>query len=311
MIITFSKRSFATLVLATTLAVGCDDENDSSVDGGGDASISEAGVAGTGGLGGTAAGGKSADTKFGSVSVDQALSSNSYRASAAFGSSQGLQGSPGLTCTSKTEGACVISVCTAVDGGVAPDADATPDAGAVVAPQVGRIDITGGVEPVAIVPDATGQYAAVSGTKVLWTGATKLTFKAVGGTIAAFPQTELEAPLGITAIKVNGAAPPAFPAKATVAKAGPLSFMWTGGSAQVSLSVVQSLGGRTVAGVCTVAASAATLAVPATLLKELSPGDAITLVGQSVSKTVMAGAYATTLSALTSPDNSLILMTVQ
>lgn len=274
-----------------------------------DASV-DAGTADAGAAGGSGGGAKVGFVQVTSNSLMAAgMTFGSTSALATFGTAPSVSGEPNA-CIEKKAGPCTVVTCstTSQDGGAAPSA--ASDAGVSVAPNVGRIDITGGLAPLALVPTAAGTYELVTTSNALWTGPTKLTLTAAGATIPAFPATMIEAPLAVKDLKLNGKAPPALGMRASLAKGDPLALAWADGSSDVTVALSQVAGAKTVSARCQVPASSGVLTVPPEVLEQLAPGDATLVIGQSARTVVRAGDYDVTLSVATAPSPALLLVTV-
>ena len=137
---------------------------------------------------------------------------------------------PGPTrgCAVVDAGACSTVTCpppASEDGGTVGDASA--DAGAAIAPNPGRLKVSGGVfgQGFFVDPDRDGTYLYTSPSNLFSPG-DLLSVEALGGVLRAFPSETIEAPalLDLTAPGGDGG-------KVTVSTVQPLTFAWTGGEA--------------------------------------------------------------------------------
>jgi hypothetical protein len=263
---------------------------------------------GSGGTGGASDGGAGGSdgaatgTKFGAVIVETPGPSI-YFASAAFSDAPRLL-QPGEHtsldfgvgepegCAKSTVGGCQVYRCPKT-------IEATPSQ--FVEPNVGAINITW---PPASGPDGGGLRSPVTlgplnCYSLFWqtgTPATRFGFSAAGGTIPAFPETDVDVPqlFEVTQFNGNPLGPPPPP---SVPRAAGLRLTWTGGTADAVFVIQQHQIGsdNDLRAVCRVAASAGSFTFSSSVLGEFQPGDA-QLDGSAVSsKTVAAGDYATTL----------------
>jgi hypothetical protein len=253
------------------------------------------------GCGSGGGGGPVTGTKFGAVLVEApGLDSDTsiYFASAVFGDSPRLLPSGESTslafgvgepdgCTKSTVSGCQVYRCS-------KPIVATPVQ--FVEPNVGAIAISwspasgpGGGDALPS-PITLGPVACYS---LFWQTATPVTrfgFSAAGGTIPAFPDTDVDVPHLIDITELNGI-PLGPPPPPTIQRAAGLRVTWTGGTAEVVFVLRQSQ----VSAVCRAAASAGSFTFPSSLLGELQPGDAMFDASVVSSKVVAAGDYATTL----------------
>ncbi len=127
-------------------------------------------------------------------------------------------------------GGCTTTTCPPLptsDSGTGTDGAAQADAQPAVAPNPGRLKITGGVfgSGFYIDPDKDGTYLYAS-PGILFSPGDSLGVAALGGVLPAFPDQTIEAPpvLALTAPGGDGG-------KVTVSTSQPLAFSWTGGRA--------------------------------------------------------------------------------
>jgi len=197
-------------------------------------------------------------------------------ASAGFYSSYG---SASGSCTTTTDGACTISVCTTGGG----DAG-----GAAVAASAGTIQVTGGSKPVQLVPSGT-TYTAVTGQTTLWSGGEQL--EAVGGG-AEVPAFDLK----VTAPGYVTVTTPTWPAaggKVPITRAQPFAVAWTGGGAgNVVVGISGIAGAQSTSLSCSFAPSGGSGTVPASALAKLpaSPTSAsVSINASNATETVVSG----------------------
>jgi len=81
---------------------------------------------------------------------------------------------PAGPCTTRTEGACAVSLCTAAASTSTPRA-------------AGSLTVSGGTAPVTLAPNADDTYTAVTGATELFASGATLTFDATGGSDGGVP----------------------------------------------------------------------------------------------------------------------------
>ena len=81
---------------------------------------------------------------------------------------------PAGPCTTRTEGACAVSLCTAAASTSTPRA-------------AGSLTVSGGTAPITLTPNADDTYAAVTGATELFASGAALTFDATGGSDGGVP----------------------------------------------------------------------------------------------------------------------------
>ena len=135
---------------------------------------------------------------------------------------------PESPCTVSMEGPCRMTVCpemVPMDAGM-PDAgmDAAVDAGPMVAPNAGTIQVSGGTLALTLTPDAMGVYPPQTGTMRLWPDATTdLTIRSMLG--ADVPMFGADV-TGVVAVTIT-----APPLSGEINRAADLPVSWTGTSA--------------------------------------------------------------------------------
>lgn len=136
---------------------------------------------------------------------------------------------PESPCTVSTEGPCTLTVCPEVppvDAGMADAGmDAALDAGMPApAPNAGTIQVSGGALELALMPNAMGAYAPLTGTLLLWSDAmTDLTITSMLGADVPMFRGNVT---GVVAVMLT-----APPLSGEINRAADLPFAWTGTSA--------------------------------------------------------------------------------
>jgi hypothetical protein len=163
-------------------------------------------------------------------------------------------GNPGVS-TTTTVGACAVTVYTTLATTNSPPVDES----------AGMITVTGGSQPVSLVPDATGKYTSANGGIDLFTGGEMITVTAAGATVPAFTATLVApAPINLTA--------PAQPTSGPllVDRTKDLVFTWmNGGVGTVMVSLAGTGGPASMS--CTFPSAAGTGTIPQAALATLPP----------------------------------------
>jgi hypothetical protein len=207
-------------------------------------------------------------------------------------------------------GGCTTATCPpppASDGGTetdgAPQADAQPG----VAPNPGRLKVSGGVfgSGFYIDPDNGGTYLYASPGTIFSPG-DQLGVSALGGALPAFPEQTIEAPpvLALTAPGGDGG-------KITISTAQPLTFSWTGGRAgdeTVVTATAYFTSGGLASMTCSWDASTGTATAPSDALRPLASQNALSsniVWYQLAQKKFSAGPVAVSVSAY-APQGTLV-----
>jgi hypothetical protein len=255
---------------------------------------------------GGGSGGAATGTKYGAVIVEApglATGTPAYFASAGFSDLSRLQAGAFTSlefaigepdgCTKSTVSGCQVYRCSNTIA-------ATPIQ--FVEPNVGAITITwpptsgpggGGGQPPPVTLGAPNCYSLFWQTG---TPATSFGFSAAGGTIPAFPETDVDVPQLFEVTQLNGN-PVGTPAPPSVPRAAGLRVTWTGGTADAVFILQQRQVGSDadLRAVCRIAASAGSFTFSSGVLGEFQPGDASFDASAVSSKMVAAGDYTTTL----------------
>jgi hypothetical protein len=210
-------------------------------------------------------------------------------------------------CTKNTAGGCQVFRCPMTIA-------ATPGQG--MGPNVGAISIAwspasgpdggnGLPPPVTFSPDSYDLFYWSTGTAV-----TRFGFSAAGGTIPAFPATEVDVPQPFEVTQFNGNPP--GPSPPPVPRAAGLRVTWTGGTADAVFVLQQRQIGSDsdLRAVCRVAVSAGSFTFSSGVIGEFQPGH-VSLHASVVSiKMAAAGDYATTL-AIGAPLTSRFALAIE
>ena len=148
-----------------------------------------------------------------------------------------------------------------------------------------------------------------SGTGAIWTPTSRIRFSAAGGTIPAFPATELVPPGLISDLKLNGANILAAPMRNTAGRAS-LAVSWTGGTGTIGFILGQRSSNSILSMPCRTDAASGTFTFPAAVTAELAVGDGSISVSQLTHQNVVAGAYSVGLSLGANPPQNLVALTL-
>jgi hypothetical protein len=298
-------------LFATALAVGvagtaCSSDDDGSggpttggpagADGGPSGTVNQDGGTTNLDAGTSSESGPSGPVKSGYVFVSQSTFSgtSSHSVLASFSTTESVSGQGGVSCATRTEGACQVSTCT-----VAASDAGTPDAGAADAgsgpafDSAGVVTLSGGqlAAPITLTPSGDDSYPFNSGAGAIFAGGDSIKVSAAGATVPAFESTAA-APGDIVVTS------PTFTSlQTTIDKAQPLDVAWTGGGAGNVAVTISGAGAQTVSIQCSFPASGGTGVVPAAALSDLGGSGAISISPSVVTK-VQAGDYAITYSLL-------------
>ena len=119
---------------------------------------------------------------------------------------------PAGPCTTRTEGACAVSLCTAAASTSTPRA-------------AGSLTVSGGTAPITLTPNADDMYAAVTGATELFASGAALTFDATGGSDGGVPAFS-----GMVTAPANAALTTPALADGTplaLSRTDPLALAWT------------------------------------------------------------------------------------
>ncbi len=213
-------------------------------------------------------------------------------------------------CETVDAGGCTTTTCSpppASDGGTATDGAAQTDAQPAVAPNPGRLKVSGGIFGAGfyIDPDRGGTYLYASPGTIFSPG-DQLGVAALGGALAAFPEQTVEAPpvLALTAPAGDGG-------KITVSTSQSLTFSWTGGRAgdeTVVTATAYFTSGGLASMTCSWDASTGTATVPSDALRPLASQNAVSsniVWYQLAQKKFTTGPVAVSLSAY-APQGMLV-----
>jgi hypothetical protein len=207
-------------------------------------------------------------------------------------------------------GGCTTTTCPpppASDAGTETDGATQADAQPVVAPNPGRMKVSGGVFGAGfyVDPDKGGTYLYASPGTIFSPG-DSLGVAALGGALPAFPEQTIEAPpvIALTAPAGDGG-------KLTISTAQPLMFSWTGGRAgdeTVVTATAYFTSGGLASMTCSWDASTGAATAPSEALRPLASQNALTsnLVWyQLAQKKFTTGPVAVSLSAY-APQGTLV-----
>lgn len=276
---------------------------------------------GSGGKAGPSDGGAGSDgavagTKFGAVLV-LAPGPGAYFASAAFSDSPRLVPAGEFTsvefgigdtngCTTKTVDGCRVFRCS-MPIAAKPHQATDPDVGALTIGWVPTSAPAGGngLPPqITFPPDSYDLFFWGTASAVA-----RFTFSAAGGTIPAFPATDVDVPQPFEVTRLDGDDPAIDP---RISRGEELPVTWTGGTADAVLVLEQGPLGTNddLMAVCRIAASAGSFTFSSSVLGEFQPGD-VQLRSAAVStKLVAAGEHATTL-AIAVPGTFRFLVKIE
>lgn len=133
--------------------------------------------------------------------------------SAAFSQTPGTPAGP---CTTRTEGACSVSLCTAAASTSTPRA-------------AGSLTVSGGTAPVTLTPNADDTYTAVTGATELFAGGAALTFDATGASDGGVPAFSGMVTAPANAVLNTPALADGTPL--AVSRTDPLALTWTASGA--------------------------------------------------------------------------------
>lgn len=218
----------------------------------------------------------------------------SYKTDVHFGPAGSTEG-----CQVRVEGACKVTDCAPGD---------SPD----TYPHVGTISISGGSKALSLVPNASGVYPEATGSGIYWSPGVSVRFSAVGGTLPAFPETELTPPEVVTDVLVNGVAAPVYPAKLTLSRTQPLEISWMGGTDAIGFVLGQISGLNVHVVTCDTTTDAQGFTIPETLLTELTTSTQASLqFVQTAIKPVAAGEASVALGLATHPNPGVVVVNVE
>lgn len=216
----------------------------------------------------------------------------SYKTEISFGA-DGLD-----ACNRRVEGACTIDEC-------------SPGSTPTAFPHVGTISISGGSKALSLTPSANGAYPEATGSGIYWSPGVSVLFSAEGGTLPAFPATEIEPPEVVTDVLVNGEVAPIYPAQLTLSREQPLELSWTGGNHSIgfTLGQVSGLSARVI--ICRTTSDAGAFSIPETVLAALAAAPGSLQFVQTSIKEVAAGAAKVSVGLATHPNPGVVVFNVE